>query len=172
MRVMSWGALTMLLCSGRWLLLSSSSSWTIGEGLGAGGLVVSAGREPGLPIQVIELPAWRHSHITACVFMRVCVFLWPGPRAATLQLSGREPTYLFGSFIVWAVGGLINHRALWEVHWCIDPGFSVWTYRLSVYRQPYWRLLWLSDTWRALPSGCRCLMLQIHTVRLFWKLRL
>lgn len=51
---------------------------------------MSAGREPGLPIQLIELPAWKHSPITESVCVGVCV----------LYLSGREPTYLFGSFIV------------------------------------------------------------------------
>ncbi len=149
---MSSSVLTMLLCSGRWLLLSSSSSWTSGEGLGAGGGVMSAGRELGLPIQLIALPAWRHSPFTASVCACVCVCV-SGLRAAALHLSRREPTYLFGSFIVGAVGSLINHTALWEVHWRIDPGFSVWTYRLSVYRQLYWQQLWLSDTWRALPCG-------------------
>lgn len=150
MSVMSWSVLTMLLCSGRWLLLSSSSSWTSGEGLGAGGGVMSAGRESGLPIQLIELPARRHSLITASACVCVCS---AGLRAAMLHLGGREPTYLFGSFIVWAVSSLINHRALWEVHWRIDPGFSVWTYRLSLYRQLHWQMLWLSDSWRALPWG-------------------
>lgn len=144
--------LTIFGCSGRWLLLGSSSSPSSGEGLGAGGRVISAGREPGLPIQLIELPAWRHSTITAseCVCKRAHL---AGLHAVRLILSGREPTYLFGSFIVWAVGSLMNHRALWEGHWCIDSGFSVWTYGLSVYRQPYWQLLWLNDNWRALTSG-------------------
>lgn len=94
-----------------------------------------------------------------CVCVCVCVHS-AGLCAATLHLSGCEPTYLFGSFIVWAVGSLINHQALWEVHWRVDPGFSVWTYRLSVYRQSYWQLLWLSDSWRVLPSGS-----SLHTFR-------
>lgn len=68
-------------------------------------------------------------------------------------VCGGKPTYAFGSFIVWAVS-LINHQALWKVHWGIDPEFSVWTYGLSVYRQPYWQLLWLSDSYRAADTNC------------------
>lgn len=148
--MLSSSVLTMLLVSGRWLLLSSSSFWTSGEGLGAGGCVMSAGREPGLPIQLIELPAWKHSHITASVCVWECALGWP----AMLRLSGREPTCLFDSFTVRAVGILINHRALWENALTHRSWLSVWTYRLSVYRHTYWQLRWLSDSWRALPSSC------------------
>lgn len=75
---MNWSVLTILLCSGTMLLLSSSSSWTSEEGLGAGGGVMPGGRELGLPIKLMELPTGRHSLLLSlqtsmCVFMRVCV---------------------------------------------------------------------------------------------------
>lgn len=122
---------------------------------------------------------WSYLHedtapwLPVCVWVRVCV----SEPSLPPVLSGREPTHLFGSFIVRAVGCLINHWVLWEVHWRIDPGFSVWTYQLGVYRRPHRQLLWLSDSdrrglslWapRLTPPEARSCR---YTERLLWMLR-
>lgn len=114
-----------------------------GSGSRRGGDVCRQGARAPHPTDRVTCMETQPHH---CLWERVCV--------CVLHLGGREPTYQFGSFTVCAVSSLINHWALWEMHWCIDPGFSVWTYRLSVYGQPYWQVLWLSDTWRALTSSC------------------
>lgn len=152
--------LTSLLSSGRRLLFSSSSFWTSGDGLGAGGWLGSEGSDPGLPIQLMAFPV--HTHITTssplsrcgkrkppafgawqlsgnkdhgsqifrfrvgmkseqtswlnvssdgqrreywmCVCVCVCSLFQP----VMQHLSGCEPTYLSGRFIVGAIVSLIN----------------------------------------------------------------
>lgn len=155
----SCSGLTMLL-SGRWLLLSSSS-WTSGEGLGAGGDVMSSGSEPGLPIQLMEFPAWTHTHH----FVSVCLCVW----TASL-LRGGHPVGV--NLHIYLAALLLELSAAWWITRlygkCIDASihtFSVWTYELSPYRQLYWQPLWLNDTRRALTCGCSPLVpfvLELH----------